>query len=357
MSQHDLLYLVYGMCIMFHFMMAWIFLRRRESMAKRIIGVLMALIGLQYIKDLLLVDRFYDTSLLFDHIATMLDIVTVPLYGLSLVELCHPKSLTWRRVILSELPFVLLAVLYVCTHIGLFFHMAVAMSVVYGTWCAVWTLRELPKYHRWLKEEFSYDEDINLHWLRGVMVFYFLILSVWALSCFYSSCGFDICYMLFTLVGWSVVCYFINEQDIVIKEVMDTCTQDGGQPPVAEEECVEPSPVASDMERRLQAVFDDEKIYLDPKLRLTDLAQRIGTNRTYLSQYFNQSAAHSFYAYVNEYRVECAKRLLRDTGYTLDVVASMSGFNSLSTFRRAFVQQVGVSPQQYRKVPEGECDT
>lgn len=357
MSQQNLLYLVYGMCIMFHFMMAWIFMRRRQSMAKHIIGVLMALVGLQYIKDLLLVDKFYGASLLFDHIAIMLDIVTVPLYGLSLIELCRPKSLTWRRVIISELPFVLMAVLFVCTHVELFFYMAVAMSVAYGTWCAVWTLRELPKYHRWLKEEFSYDEDINLHWLRGVMVFYFLILSVWAMSCFHSSCEFDICYMLFALVGWSFVCYFINEQEIVIKEVMDTCARDGCQPTAPSADSVEPSPVVSDIERRLHAVFVDDKIYLDPKLRLTDLAQRIGTNRTYLSQYFNQSAAHSFYAYVNEYRVECAKRLLRDTGYTLDVVASMSGFNSLSTFRRAFVQQVGVSPQQYRKEPGMEGGT
>lgn len=53
------------------------------------------------------------------------------------------------------------------------------MSIVYGTWCAVWTLHELPVYHRRLKEEYSYDEEINLHWLRGVMLLFYLILAAW----------------------------------------------------------------------------------------------------------------------------------------------------------------------------------
>lgn len=100
--------------------------------------------------------------------------------------------------------------------------------------------------------------------------------------------------------------------------------------------------------KRLEECFEQGKVYLDPKLRLSELAVRLGTNRTYLSQYFNQSCEQSFYEYVNNYRVRHSMQLLRTTNYNLEVVASMSGFNSMSTFRRAFQQVNGISPQRYR---------
>jgi AraC-like DNA-binding protein len=42
-----------------------------------------------------------------------------------------------------------------------------------------------------------------------------------------------------------------------------------------------------------------------------------------------------------------------DNNYTIEVIAKESGFQSLSTFRRAFVKQVGVTPSKYRKQIKG----
>ena len=47
-----LLYAVYGMAIMFHFMMAWLFIYRRQSRVRILLCTLMTLIGVNYIKDL-----------------------------------------------------------------------------------------------------------------------------------------------------------------------------------------------------------------------------------------------------------------------------------------------------------------
>ena len=52
---------MYCMCIMFHLMMAWIFSRRSLPLSKRLIGALMLLVCLQYIKDLPLVSSFMQT--------------------------------------------------------------------------------------------------------------------------------------------------------------------------------------------------------------------------------------------------------------------------------------------------------
>lgn len=361
MELEHLLYLMYGMCIMFHLMMAWIFSRRSLPLSKRLIGALMLLVCLQYIKDLPLVSSFYADNCFHDRLSTCFDIVTVPVYAMVLFEFCRPGSVTLRRGLLAELPFLIFSLLYIVFVNSFFFYVLIAMSIVYGTWCAVWTLHELPVYHRRLKEEYSYDEEINLHWLRGVMLLFYLILAAWVYQALFQGFLSDLIYMITSLVSWSVVCYFINRQDVVIKAV--ACGGDSESADVqtsevqtfslpSETESSVPSAVATSADVQIaqciQKVFEEDKVYLNPKLRLSDLAARIGTNRTYMSQYFNQTCEQSFYEYVNDYRIRHSMQLLSDTDLTLEVVAEMSGFNSLSTFRRAFIQQNGRSPQQYR---------
>ena len=96
-----------------------------------------------------------------------------------LFEFCRPGFVTLRRGLLAELPFLIFSLLYIVFVNSFFFYVLIAMSIAYGTWCAVWTLRELPVYHRRLKEEYSYDEEITLHWLRGVMLLFYVILTAW----------------------------------------------------------------------------------------------------------------------------------------------------------------------------------
>lgn len=371
MELEHILYLMYGMCIMFHLMMAWIFCRRGLPLSKRLIGVLMLLIAIQYIKDLPWVSFFYTDDCFRDRLSTCIDIVTVPLYVLVLVEFCSPGSVTLRRAFWTGLPFLISSLLYIVFVNSFFFYVLIAMSVAYGTWYAVWTLHELPKYHRRLKEEYSYDEEINLHWLCGVMILFYVILAAWVYQALFKGYFSDIVYMTVSLVSWSVVCYFINRQDVVFREVVGSSgsgaadssdieaqttdspeQQSCPQPAVPASVSVESSPQTSDIDEQMVAdiykAFEEDRIYLNPKLRLSDLAARIGTNRTYMSQYFNHTCEQSFYEYVNNYRVRHSMVLLSDTDYTLEIIAEMSGFNSLSTFRRAFILQNGCSPQQYR---------
>ena len=382
MDEINLLYLIYGMCIMFHLMMGWVFCCRKTGLVKKLIGLLMLLVAVQYAKDLVFIRGFYSDDQLMERIASSIDIVTVPLYVLILIEFCRPGWLTMRRALFFELPFMVLSLLFMTIQNSIFFYAMVTLSGVYGVSCAIWTLCELPRYHRRLKEEYSYDEDINLHWMRGVMVLFFVILMIWVVGNVYATPFTDILYMTSSLIGWAVVCYFINKQEIVLRDVVNSvsplsqCGEETKQSlsqtglkfvyPLSqsddESECTlsqavgetnNPLPQSGneDMEsldKRLKDIFEQEKIYLEPKLRLSELAVRLGTNRTYLSQYFNQSCEQSFYEYVNNYRVQYSMQLLRDTSYNLDVVASMSGFNSMSTFRRAFLHVNGISPQQYR---------
>lgn len=96
-------------------------------------------------------------------------------------------------------------------------------------------------------------------------------------------------------------------------------------------------------------IFYKKKAYLNPRLKLSDVARDVGTNRTYVSNYFNQTLNVTFYDYVNKLRIEYACQLLKTTSDPLNIIAEESGFRSRSTFHRAFFQLKGLTPAQFRQ--------
>ena len=101
----------------------------------------------------------------------------------------------------------------------------------------------------------------------------------------------------------------------------------------------------------LESIIVENRYYQDNTLTLQKLAQLLGTNRQYLSNYINQEKHVSFYDYINDFRLEEAKRLLesKDEGnkHSVEEISLMSGFNSYITFLRSFKKKYGQTPLQY----------
>ncbi|MGD1847725.1 MAG: helix-turn-helix domain-containing protein [Salibacteraceae bacterium] len=117
------------------------------------------------------------------------------------------------------------------------------------------------------------------------------------------------------------------------------------------------SEVAEEDERwkKLFAKLDDrirnESWYLQPQLKVDDLAQRMQTNSRYISKAVNEAYGDSVTNYLNALRIEHFKReLAKPTGrqYALDALALDCGFNSKSSFNRLFKQHEGMTPSAYR---------
>ena len=79
-----------------------------------------------------------------------------------------------------------------------------------------------------------------------------------------------------------------------------------------------------------------------------DVAREVGSNRTYVSNFFNRDAGATFYDYVNNLRIEHACHLLRSTSLTIADIAQQSGFNSSQAFIRVFVRIKGITPSEHR---------
>lgn len=105
-----------------------------------------------------------------------------------------------------------------------------------------------------------------------------------------------------------------------------------------------------DISAIINKLFVEEKLFLNPRLKLSDVARLVGTNRTYLSRFFNKENGLTFYDYVNNLRIKHAEELLLTTQHSLVEVAEKSGFNSLSTFRRVFEGSHHCTPNAFRCV-------
>jgi AraC-like DNA-binding protein len=96
--------------------------------------------------------------------------------------------------------------------------------------------------------------------------------------------------------------------------------------------------------------FDTEKPYLNPELTLSDLSDTLKTNTSVLSQVINSGFNKNFNDFVNEYRLEAFKQKIQSGDYqhlTLLAIAFECGFNSKTTFNRAFKKATGLMPSEY----------
>ena len=109
-----------------------------------------------------------------------------------------------------------------------------------------------------------------------------------------------------------------------------------------------PAPDSSSYAETLERWMQTEKPYLNKDFRLTDLQRILPLNRTYLSQLINSAFDCTFYQYVTNYRIEEAKRLMREQPeLKIQEIADRCGFSSPTVFGRIFARETGMTPTEW----------
>ncbi|MEM6782130.1 MAG: helix-turn-helix transcriptional regulator [Bacteroidota bacterium] len=123
----------------------------------------------------------------------------------------------------------------------------------------------------------------------------------------------------------------------------------------AEQDSAAPPRPAADLQHHaavLRRLMEHDRLYLDPRLRLADLAARLGVGPRACSDVLAQAFGATFYDLVNGYRVEEAQASLRDPAtahLTVLAVGLDAGFSSKASFNRVFKARTGETPSSYRK--------
>ena len=83
-------------------------------------------------------------------------------------------------------------------------------------------------------------------------------------------------------------------------------------------------------------------------ISLKAIARDLNINAAYLGQRFKLETGQYFSAYVNQTRIEYAKKLLAETNYSLNKISDMCGYFNISYFYNIFKKLTGQTPSQYR---------
>jgi len=100
--------------------------------------------------------------------------------------------------------------------------------------------------------------------------------------------------------------------------------------------------------KKINRYIVEEKAFLNPALKIWDIVQNTGINRSYISQTINSEYNYSFNHYINKLRIETACNILKENNHLcIESVAYECGFNSLPTFNRAFKKFTGTLPSKF----------
>ena len=118
----------------------------------------------------------------------------------------------------------------------------------------------------------------------------------------------------------------------------------------ASEQPSAPQPVIDDeLMQRIVQLMEQEKPYLSSELKVSDLADRLGTNSRNISDCIRNSTDNTFANFINAYRIDHAKQLMSNhPDMKISEVFLSSGFANETTFFRIFKAATGMTPNEWK---------
>lgn len=103
---------------------------------------------------------------------------------------------------------------------------------------------------------------------------------------------------------------------------------------------------------RMERLVIEQQLFLQPRFGRDELLRITGIHKNNLSSLLQRYAnATNLSDYINRIRVEYAIKLMRgNKNYSIEAIVGEAGFNSRSTFYRAFYKEFGMTPAQYMNI-------
>lgn len=221
-------------------------------------------------------------------------------------------------------------------------------GIVYVLWSSIL----LRKHKRNIRNQFSDIEEVNLRWLQFLT---YGLGVVWSIVIFTNN---DVYIFSGVTVFVVLIGFFGVQQRTIFEDRKQVVVSPEGKPPEVLDDRKKyarsglTDQLAQDIYVKLMHLIVDEAYYKKNELSLNELATELAIHPNYLSQIINEREEKSFYDFVNTFRVEEFKRLVKDPKnkqFTLLALAFDCGFNSKSSFNRYLKKNTGQTPSQFAK--------
>ena len=239
-------------------------------------------------------------------------------------------------------------------------------------------LRKLFRHRRNIVANYSYKEKISLNWLFAFVILYL---------CYFA---FEIFIYLFPVLLVSETTYFsivslhifvvgiwgLRQKDIYLTPKVKPLiiSQLQNNPPIEQVipesvekklsndnkkniEIIKKHELLSDSQKkelaeRIAVLMEQEKVYLRAELSLDEMAEMLFIHKNYVSYVINDVFNVNFYNYINNYRIQEAKRMLADPQYnnlSIEGIAKSCGYKSRNVFYPVFKKFEGITPMEFKK--------
>lgn len=281
----------------------------------------------------------------YNKIVRLLDMCLIPLIGGFLLTIVMPNYINSRRSLLLIIPSVAFLIINTLVQSKTLYLTAFTYTILIAVTTFVIAVVISFRYDRYLKNNYSNIDNKTVGWIRLVIYLFTAWYLAWNFIITQDNPLIDSAYYLFIITIWILI-YKYSIKHIVAfdtKELFEATLLENQESNEREVEKNKIEPI-------LKTYMDTECPWLNPSLTLQELASALGTNRTYLSEYINNTLNTNYYDYLNSFRISFScELLLSNPSLSTLQVGEQSGFKSLSTYRRAFEKHMGCSPTAYRK--------
>jgi len=226
---------------------------------------------------------------------------------------------------------------------------------------------------------FSYEsEKNNLNWLKTISIIFAIIYPSAVLARIFNMVAdYEVFSpIIFPVIGFTLFAYALSifgfQQDSIFispsfarlqsrRERLEKIDEEKEDFKVIEEEVIENTKYEkSGLKPETYAEYTDkimeymktEKPYLDSSFSIQKMAEDLQIQKFYITQVLNEHLNKNFYTFVNDFRIEEVKNIIKNNKnnkYTLLSLAFDAGFNSKTSFNTTFKKYTGKTPSQYRK--------
>lgn len=217
------------------------------------------------------------------------------------------------------------------------------------------TIQLYINYKQKIKQYFSNVFKLELNWIRNFLIiftFLFLYSSIQSVvGSFITDLGYNerwwlnlamaICSLYIGLKGYFTDTTKLNKLDFSFSPK---------QISIPEHNKELKKEISKTAIETIAELMENEKPYLNPDLNLSELAKQANLTRAQLSEIINSGFHMNFNDFVNSYRVNAFKSMLKQGKHqqlSLLGIAYECGFNSKATFNRVFKKLTNFSPTQY----------